>query len=46
MADLGRLLTLGVALMLLCNLIVLPALLAGGLGRAGRARSRSRPMET
>jgi hypothetical protein len=33
MASLGQLLTIGIAFVLLCNLIVLPALVAGYRGR-------------
>jgi len=40
MASLGQMLTIGIAFVLLCNLIVLPALVAGSRGRERTARTR------
>jgi len=39
MASLGQMLTIGIAFVLLCNLIVLPALVAGSRGRKRPARA-------
>ena len=46
LSSLGRLLTLGIVYTLLCNLVVLPAMLVGQRARAKGARARGVPVES